>query len=511
MTLNNMFSLILGVTAMVFSPEAMADDTVMSEKIVVSQSIHDNFRDKVYTNPAARFFKNGYSLTSIHFNGAGDDMSDYKIAQVGRGNDFWGLTAKSQYVIDKNNFVWGEASYNKGRREDVKWNETSDFNLLYPYVMADGRGGDLKYEQYYFDGGYAGRFNRWTLGAALRYRALDEYRTKDPRPNNIVADLNAKLGVGYVFGRYSVDLGLYAGKYKQTNELKYFNEVGASKEYHLTGLGNEFVRFSGACNNVFYKGNNFGASIELVPVNNDGFSFSINYNRFSFDKILSNLNKLALNDLSENKLVGEAAWTGSRDGVMHYGIKADAEYSERKGHDNLFGDATSNVYPKIGSILMYESKIMHGTLSGFYEHTVNNHFPLGAAPYVSYSSFESSHTVSGNKFKTSSYIIGTLLQGSYRNGRNLLKLSMNAEYRFADNTELNVSDDGYCSEDLFNTLAHTSRYFAENELNTRLALRYQIQLKNKGVSCFIETSWAHCSYLEDQHADVITLTTGINL
>ena len=511
MTLNKTFSLILGIISTVFSLKTVADDTVMSDKFVVSQSVHDSFRERVYVNPAARFFNNSYSLTSIHFNGVGSNMSEHKIAQVGKGKDFWGLEAKSQYIIDNDNFVWGEASYNNGKREDVRWNETSDFSLLYPYVMADEKGGNLKYEQYYFDGGYAGRYRRWTFGAALRYRALDEFRTRDPRPNNVVADLNAKIGAGYILGKYSVNLGLYAGKYKQTNELKYFNETGAAKEYHLTGLGNEFVRFSGACNNVFYKGHNFGASFELIPVNHDGFSLSVNYNRFSFDKILSNLNKLALNELSENKLISEIAWTGSIDHKKYFGAKADVVYSERKGHDNLFGDATSNVYPKIGSILMYKSKVIQGRLSGFYECNINKHFPIAAAPYVAYGSFKSSHTESGNKFKTVSYVVGALLQGSYINGRNMLKLSLDTAYRIADDTELTVSEDGYCNDDLFRTLAHTSQYFAKNEFNTKLSLRYQLQFKKKDVSCFIETSWMHSSYIKNQNADIITLTTGINL
>ena len=496
---------------MALTLNAMKDNADMPEKIIVSQSIRNNFRQKAYVNPAAHFFRNTYSLTSIHFDGTGDNSSAYKIAQMGKSEDFWRLCAESQYVIDNNNFVWGEASYKKGRRDDVIWNETSDFGFLYPYVMADGKGGDMKYEQYYFNGGYAGRYKDWIYGASLNYRALDEYRTKDPRPNNVVADLNASIGAGYVLGSHSLSAALYAGKYKQTNELKYFNDMGASKEYHLTGLCNEFVRFSGACNNVFYKGNNFGASIELVPVTNNGFSASFNYNRFSFDKILSDLNKLALNEVSEDKFTGEAAWTAGSSDHIFYGIKADASYSERDGRDNLFGDASSNVYPKIGSILMYNSKVVRGRISGFYECTVNGCFPIGALPYVAFGSFKSSHTESENKFKTSSYSLGTILRGSYKRGYNLISLSVDAAYRINIDTELNVSEDGFCDKDLFDRMASMSGYFSKNELNTRLSLRYQHQFKNKAFSCFLETSWLHNSYLEDEHADIITLTTGINL
>lgn len=506
-----MFSLIIGITAMTATTTVTADDAVYTDKFVVSQSIHNNFRQHIYHNPAANFFRNDYSLTSIDFIGVKDNSARHKIAQTGKGNSYWGLRAKSQYIIDNNNHVWGEASYKKGKRDNVLWNETSDFTLLYPYVMADEKGGDLKYEQYYFDGGYAGRFKNLILGAAFRYRALNEYRTYDPRPNNIVADLNAKLGAGIVKGNHSLNIGFYAGKYKQTCDLRYFNELGASKEYHLTGLCNEFVRFSGACNNVFYKGHNLGTSIEFIPVNSKGLSFSLGYNRFSFDKILSTLNKLALNELSENKLTSEISWTDNINDKIHFGIKADASYSERKGHDNLFGDAVSNAYPKIGSILMYRSKMMYGRISGFYENTFFKHFPIGISPYVVYGSFESNHTESLNQFKSNSYILGALLKGCYRKGRNMLKLSVNTAYRIGIDTKVRISEDSCCNKSLFENLANTADYLSKNELNTLLSLRYQLQLKNKDISCYIETSWQHRSYLENNNDNIVSLTTGINL
>ncbi len=506
-----MFSLFIGIAAMTVTTTVMADNTGdTAEKIVLSQSVHDNFRQNIFNNPAARFFKNSYSLTSIYFNGVKDNSSQNKIVQMGSGNSYWGLMASSEYIIDKNNHVWGEASYKKGTREDVRWNETSDFYLLYPYVMADGKGGDMDYEQYFFNGGYAGRFNKFVLGASLQYRALNEYRTRDPRPNNIVADLKARLGAGIVLGKYSVSIGLNAGKYKQTNDLKYFNDLGASKEFHLTGLGNEFVRFSGACNNVFYKGHEFGTSLEFIPENAKGMSLSFSFNRFYFEKILSTLNKLALNDLSENKVSGEAAFIKDITEKSFIGVKADVTYSERKGHDNLFGDAASNVYPKIGSTLMYRSKVMFARLSGFYETTLGKHFPIGILPYVSYSSFENSHTESLNKFKSSSYMLGALLQGSYKNRRNLIRLKMNTTYRISDDTKLNISEDSYCDTDLKSVLEHTANFFAKNELNTHLSLRYQLQFKNKNFSCFAETAWIHRSYLNDNNDNIITLTTGIN-
>jgi hypothetical protein len=35
------------------------------------------------------------------------------------------------------------------------WNENADYDVIYPYVAADSIGGDMKFENYTFSGGYA--------------------------------------------------------------------------------------------------------------------------------------------------------------------------------------------------------------------------------------------------------------------------------------------------------------------------------------------------------------------
>ena len=480
-------------------------------EIVKSQSYERNFKVAAFANPAAKFFQQDYSLTSLYFNGISEDASDFKIAPMGKANSFWSIKAESQLKLDKNNLVWGEASYTNGKRKDVNWNETSDFELLYPYVMGDDYVGDLKYEEYFLDGGYAGYFNNWTFGAKLCYRARCEYRQVDPRPNNVVADLKAQLAVGYTFGKYNLSLALQAGKYKQTNDLKYFNELGASKEYHLTGIGNEFVRFSGACNDVFYKGHNFGASLEFVPTTLKGFSASVLFDKFSFDKILSSLNKLALNHLYENKIQTEIAWTNQSAMNADYGVKLDFTYAKRIGNDNMFGDATGNVYPQIGTTLMFDNKKLNGRISGFYEQTINHNIPLGISPFIGYQNYTSLHTSSNNEFNCSNLFVGTGLKAAYIKGRNLFQIKIDASYRIGTSTELIVAEDEVCHASMLKMLNHTADYLKANETNTNISLRYQIKLRPKTLSYFIEASWGHRFYLNNQNDNQYIVTTGICL
>lgn len=509
----NLFSLPVWLTALtVISANAETPQgTTITPVIVEAQSYHRDFRENAFENPASRFYKQDYSLSTIGFRGQHEDANDFKVAQMGKGNSFWKFEAESQYILDKNNLVWGEASYTNGKRHDVTWNETSDFELLYPYVMGDEYVGSLKYEQYYLNGGYAGRYKQWIFGATIGYRALCEFRTHDPRPNNTVADLKASIAAGLNLGKYNLALSFKAGKYKQTNDLKYFNELGAKKEYHLTGIGNEFVRFSGACNNVFYKGHNLGGSFEFIPTDREGISASLMYNYFTFDKILSNLNKLPLNKVKENEIGGEVAWMKQNSKKAFYGVKFNANYIHRDGYDNMFGDATNNVYPQIGSTLMFKNRRTNATFSGFYEQTVNGCFPIGIKPFVSYMKYTSSHAVSYNEFNTDNLLFGTSLKGSFIKKRNMFQLSLSASHRLSTTTELNIDKETECSPSLTSIMNHTAEYFDKSETNTNITLRYQFKLRPKTMSFFIEASWGHRFYLRNQHDNHYMLTTGVCL
>lgn len=50
-------------------------------------------------------------------------------------------------------------------------------------------------------------------------------------------------------------------------------------------------------------------------------------------------------------------------------MKLEAAFTKRTGTENLFGDASGNIYPQIAEDEMYMNRISRGVLSGFYEYT----------------------------------------------------------------------------------------------------------------------------------------------
>lgn len=115
---------------------------------------------------------------------------------------YMGFVDVRSFIRKGNSSLWGEARYKNGKKTGRRWNETSDYLLLYPYVMGDTVGGDLKSEQYYFSGGYAYRKGSYTIGAEGSYGADIEYRNADPRPKNLTGDLYFTIGMSWKTGNH---------------------------------------------------------------------------------------------------------------------------------------------------------------------------------------------------------------------------------------------------------------------------------------------------------------------
>lgn len=159
------------------------------------------------------------------------------------------------------NDIWGEAGYDFGQRRNVMLNESSDYQTVYPYVTADLVGGDLHEENYRFSGGFAHTLKGGvTLGAFAGYNALLAYRTVDPRPRNLTSDLDFAAGMRWRW----LGMALKAGKYKQTNVVKFYNETFQPTVYHATGLGTDYFRFRGSNTNTYYNGRNFGIQADAA-------------------------------------------------------------------------------------------------------------------------------------------------------------------------------------------------------------------------------------------------------
>ena len=328
--------------------ELRAGDTVrvsIWDRLWEHRSVVASFVELSYRNPAVRYDRYSSSLTRATVGGQYTSESEPVLLQSGDGEKSIGFQADS-YIRKKNYCLWGNALYRNGRVKNLKWNETTDWELLYPYLLADSVGGDLSKEIYSFTGGYAARYESITWGGDFSYEASVAYRGIDPRPKNTTSDLSLSLGLSIpVSPSYLFDISVSGRKYKQTNGIKFYSELGVSKVYHLTGLGMHYNRFAGNNYSTYYNGYEWGGSLGVHTSCSIGFVGNVAYRYFSCEKIISSLNELPMARIGRHTFAGELLYRKSLSGIESWGIKLTGNYELKLGTENIFGPQFQFIIP----------------------------------------------------------------------------------------------------------------------------------------------------------------------
>lgn len=310
-------------------------------------------------NPALRSFAHPYGLTILGID-YGTMRRDSIIApQLGRGFDRYGIGASTYTRVGTDMVLEGHASYHRGTARKVVWNETADLYMVYPYMAADSVGGDIQNEIYDFGGSYSDRRGRLLWGGSLDYTAGLHWRSRDPRPRNVTANLRARAGIAWALSPKAV-AGFAARytRYKQTSSIKFESEMGQDKIYHLTGLGTQYQRFAGIGLSTHYNADLWGVSFDLRPdsIGGTGPSASFSYDGMDMKVLLIDLNKLPMAKITSYALDARAGY-GWRRSSGTWSVMAFASTSLRKGTENIFGDPASGIYPQIGSLSMYRHRL----------------------------------------------------------------------------------------------------------------------------------------------------------
>lgn len=135
---------------------------------------------------------------------------------------------------------------------------------------------------------------------------------------------------------YLFDISVSGRKYKQTNGIKFYSELGVSKVYHLTGLGMHYNRFAGNNYSTYYNGYEWGGSLGVHTSRSTGFVGNVAYRYFSCEKIISSLNELPMARIGRHTFAGEWLYRKSLSGIESWGIKLTGNYELKLGTENIF-------------------------------------------------------------------------------------------------------------------------------------------------------------------------------
>lgn len=277
----------------------------------------------------------------------------------GRSLDQGQINIRTLVRPDSSRAVRGAVHYFNGIKREVLWNSSSDYLTVFPYALADTVGGDVHKEEYYFSGGYAARGKRFHWGAEASYRALHEYRMVDPRPRNIVSDLQIAASGGYqLSGSYTIDFTAGYRRYSQAQNMTFLSERGKnSAVFHLTGLGSHFARFSGATDtymNTRYTGNGFSFGAALAPLRKQAWSAALNYSLLDIVHYLPNLNQVTYTELYTHSIEARIHYLG-QNGDLAWKAGAFGNIEWRQGQECILDNGSSGYLKELGRFNMFQS------------------------------------------------------------------------------------------------------------------------------------------------------------
>lgn len=491
--MNRLKSLFITFTlASVFTPlftAAQDADTTrhIASRLIRHEQLGEHFLSLPWLNPAIKQWQHNYSISSVE-----TTFSQAKSpVDIRKGDQEDIITFDAQtYMKHQSSTLWGRAFYHNGRTRNMRWNETSDVEVVAPYMLADSVGGKrLNIERYSFSGGYADHNSRFSWGATVGYTAGLYYRNVDPRPRNVTAELNIAAGAAIDVKGFDIAAALLFKKYKQTNNVAFYSELGNEKLFHLTGPTTDYARFAGTAYNTYYKGQQWSATLNLIPRDKSGLALTFEASRFALDNVLTTFNKLPMAHLTLNELTAEVAWL-----KQEIKLKTHAKTARRVGTENIFGDPAASVYPKIGELNMYFENRFNTGIAALWEAAVTQRVRIALQPTIDYNHSNTLYVDPYCRRLINDFAYALKVKTDYSVRRTLLTLCAWAIISDPVKSELTLPQSNLelsglqrAVESNFNYLAHTRTTLAAQaqaffSLNSKYAIKLALTYRHAALT-----------------------------
>ncbi len=277
------------------------------------------------------------------------------------GNGYRGAEAAADMAqnISDSLTTWGNVNYQHGERLDAQWNETSDYGIVAPYVVADTVCGSLKREAYGFQAGFSREAKHFNYGVQIGYSSSIEHRESDPRPKNNSLLAKASLGISRSFSD-DLGVGLYIqlNKYAQEQNIKFFNAYGGTTIiYQMEGLGNTYHRFSQSNDDAAYKGRGVCGGLTLKVGGKTKIGIQTGHSKI--EKLLPDKTNIVINTKETNELTIDGCNTQQCE-LIFSNIRTHLRSKLAKvgGTEIVYGTNVGN-YKQIAEVKNYSEKSIH--------------------------------------------------------------------------------------------------------------------------------------------------------
>ncbi len=454
-----------------------------------------NFYHELDRNPAIEGFSRTYSRSELG-GLISRQKNTFQLQQLGEGIDQFGVSAQSFYRLDTVASVWGTADYRNGTRKKVQWNESADYDKIYPFVTADSVGGDLSMEIYGFTGGYAFKRGKYRFGVTAAFTALMEYRAVDPRPKNISSDLNLSLGASRSMTQsYRLAVDFSVEKYTQTNEIAFFSELGNPALYHMSGLGNFNNLLYGTRKKALYEGWGYGAGLQWYNEKEPSWFFQMRWKNFKLEKSIADGQPFVSSTIKENDFNFSAGKIYQMDNHT-WAIQLGYQNKLRKGIENILSNGPLSSMLIIGAVENYNDLQQKFLMEGLFAIKQQNG-DWGFVPFVARNTNVEKHLLTKSEMSISDWTYGlkTTWSKTMRNNA-VWYVFPSISYRKVDKAANHlVAIAG--QKQINQMLQQNFQQLATTRFQAELKTRYDFKLK-QNLDVFCEASVNYQSYKSAQ-------------
>lgn len=463
------------------------------------------FKDVFFETPALKAYQRNFDFARIkaaYYN----KQDDVFLPQKGSGLKGFYIDASSYYKRKNKLTLWGNANYSNHTTLKVKYNESLDYDLIYPYVMADTVGGDIKLESYAISGGLSKQMGKVNYGFKAGYFGQQNYRDRDPRPNNISSKIDIALSAAITVNKsYKTALNLEGGKYNQRNALSFVNELGYPLIYHDAGLGAFNTMLAGDRSTAYVNATSWSPSISLVTIKEKGFLFKTGYHQFALQKRLSDINdNIAV--AAEDIFFVDFGYVKNR-AKTTFVLVLNTKMKERKGTEAIFNNTGGSYgYQKIAEKLSFTDDVKTIGLSGSLEKKFNTYsWALGSTAsfeqhemrYITPARFLSYNRIGLSGFAN---IQVKIKKSSLRFRIDVMKaFILNSSYRWPD-----VS----ASSGIFNMLSGTNQFYTTPFYSIVPSINFSESV-NKKFLIYFDVSSRFTKYESDYNYNGKALTATL--
>lgn len=269
-------------------------------------------------------------------------------------------------------------------------------------------------------------------------------------------------------------------------------------------MGTTSYMFSGKNSETLLDGHSFGINLQLLPITNSGLSATVNYKKFSFEKLMPDFQYLPISELKEDTYQTILSYQKNTESKS-LAIKLSTEYKDRIGTEYKFHSPQSANYEKISEDEMFFNKSISSKLIFLYENKSNRSVTWDIQPYISILSLEQKYKSPIRKMTINALTLG-FSPGVSKIAKSS-RFSIDADLAYTINLDSEFQFNGTPESNYIYTLQKNYNHLSSDFFYSNLSIQWDYNLSS--ILCtFFNLSWQYLK-ANKTHSNIIACRFGL--